>query len=333
MEPGLPAARAGRAHARSPSRRGFHAHRRCQFRVRQLDERASRLASQLRLDRPAVATQGRHGAPLAAGSPPTASSRSSSPSARQWRTSSPSMALPSTRTSYQKRANKEGSRLLRPPQKSWSVASGEEQSGMGWCAVRVNALAPLYTSAKTALAKLIKVDEVKKIHDKAVAMEVYAKQAEDPFLAAKAPEFLSRSTRRLGELMAEMREADKLAKGTRGQLVSRGVIGGAKITPPKDETTLEQYGIDKNLAKQARKATTKLLPRVYWLTSLSRLLIPLLVPYLPLNHLLGCPTLVPSRLRPASFSAHRHSSDASRDAPTLQDRRICQPRPLGRDTP
>jgi hypothetical protein len=57
--------------------------------------------------------------------------------------------------------------------------------------------------------------------------------------------------------------AGKLAKGTRGQLPGakpgkrgkRGMIaGGAIKTPPEKEKTLEDYGIDKSLAKEARKA-------------------------------------------------------------------------------
>ena len=60
--------------------------------------------------------------------------------------------------------------------------------------------------------------------------------------------------------MEEMRKDDRLAKGTRGQLISRGVIGGEKKDPPI-EKTLEEYGIDKNLAKQARKAVASLRPR------------------------------------------------------------------------
>jgi hypothetical protein len=57
--------------------------------------------------------------------------------------------------------------------------------------------------------------------------------------------------RRLGEVMAEMREAGKLAK--RGAGPGRGKVG-VPATPTLSETpTLLDQGIDKNLAKQARK--------------------------------------------------------------------------------
>jgi len=86
-------------------------------------------------------------------------------------------------------------------------------------------LTPLYTSAKTALAKLVKVDEVKAVLDKAKAMEIYARHAKDPQLATNAILTKKLARRRLGELIAEQRAAGKLAKGTRGQL--RGPKAGA----------------------------------------------------------------------------------------------------------
>jgi len=51
-----------------------------------------------------------------------------------------------------------------------------------------------------------------------------------------------------------MREAKRLAKGTRGTLAGRAPSGGVLLTPPEDPTpTLEDLGIDKNLADQARE--------------------------------------------------------------------------------
>ena len=48
--------------------------------------------------------------------------------------------------------------------------------------------------------------------------------------------------------MAELRAAGKLAKGTRGTLSGRGIKN-----PARDVPTLEELGVDKNLAKAARK--------------------------------------------------------------------------------
>jgi hypothetical protein len=48
-----------------------------------------------------------------------------------------------------------------------------------------------------------KVDEVKQNHDKALAMEVYAKRARDGELIGFSADLRQRSTRHLGEVMAE----------------------------------------------------------------------------------------------------------------------------------
>ena len=108
-----------------------------------------------------------------------------------------------------------------------------------------------YDAARKALASATRVDEVKSIRDKAVAMVVYAKQAKDGELIAHATAIRKRAERRLGELMEEDRKAGKLAKPP----------GGSKQRPKKDRVakqpdvkTLLDQGIDKNLADRARKA-------------------------------------------------------------------------------
>ena len=45
-----------------------------------------------------------------------------------------------------------------------------------------------YDAAKTALAAVVKIDEVKDIKDKATAMEAYAYEARDPDLASYSVE-------------------------------------------------------------------------------------------------------------------------------------------------
>jgi hypothetical protein len=50
-------------------------------------------------------------------------------------------------------------------------------------------------------------------------------------------------------------DARHAAGHKQGQGGGRGIsVGGAQKTPPEEEKTLEDYGIDTALAKQARKA-------------------------------------------------------------------------------
>jgi phage N-6-adenine-methyltransferase len=98
-----------------------------------------------------------------------------------------------------------------------------------------------YDNARRALGECHKVDEVKKIRDKAVAMEAYARQAKDMSLSRYATEIRLRAERRLGELM----EAQRVA------MVRAGVGRPKKGV---DRTPLKKAGIDKELAKRARKA-------------------------------------------------------------------------------
>jgi hypothetical protein len=102
----------------------------------------------------------------------------------------------------------------------------------------------LYESARAALAKAVKVDEVKEIRDKAMAIKAAAKIAKDREMEANAYELRARAERRLGEMM-EAGKADRASQG--GDRKSKD---SAKLLKP----TLKEVGIDGNLAHRCRSA-------------------------------------------------------------------------------
>ncbi|TPN69767.1 hypothetical protein FJ980_32865, partial [Mesorhizobium sp. B1-1-5] len=69
-----------------------------------------------------------------------------------------------------------------------------------------------YDAAVRALAEAKSVDEVKDLRDKAEAMRAYARQAKNKDLEADAAEIRIRAERRLGELIAEMRDVTPIAR-------------------------------------------------------------------------------------------------------------------------
>jgi N6-adenosine-specific RNA methylase IME4 len=98
-----------------------------------------------------------------------------------------------------------------------------------------------YQAARNALALATRIDEVKHLRDKTLAMEVYAYQAKDKELVALSTEMKRRAQRRLGQLMAV---AEKARAGRPSKKI------GVLKTPI---LSLAAQGIDKGLAKAARR--------------------------------------------------------------------------------
>src|SRR5258706_8874082 len=113
-----------------------------------------------------------------------------------------------------------------------------------------------YIAARNALAECLRVDEVKTMLNKAIALEVYALQQKDPDLISASVYIQRRAVRRIGELMTGLPKA----KGTRGQLAgktkgtgkgrgkAKAKVSGAvpKTAPETDAKTLKDLGIDEN---------------------------------------------------------------------------------------
>jgi hypothetical protein len=98
----------------------------------------------------------------------------------------------------------------------------------------------LYDNARAALDACRRVDEVKVIHDKAKALEVYARQARDTQLMGYAVEIRLRAERRAGELLKRM------TKARGGQVNGRPKkIDGSREKPSIRPTTLRELNITK----------------------------------------------------------------------------------------
>lgn len=83
----------------------------------------------------------------------------------------------------------------------------------------------LFSNAKKALAECHRVDEVKDIRDKAVAMQAYARIAEDTELMRYSTEIRIRAERRAGELIKEFGERRGGQTHRRGSLPSNRKLG------------------------------------------------------------------------------------------------------------
>lgn len=98
-----------------------------------------------------------------------------------------------------------------------------------------------YEAAKQAIAEYRTVDEVKDFRDKALAIEAYAKQANDLELERDAAIARVRAERKCGELLSETEKA-KGARGTGSNQYQTEVRSNDATTPK----TLAEMGVTKD---------------------------------------------------------------------------------------
>jgi ParB family chromosome partitioning protein len=98
-----------------------------------------------------------------------------------------------------------------------------------------------YGSARFALAEARRVDEVKDVRDRAMALAEYARQAKDTELLQHATEIRLRAERRAGELLAAAPKALGGAEPGVGRAGRNAVADGDRIVPP----ALAELGVTK----------------------------------------------------------------------------------------
>lgn len=125
-----------------------------------------------------------------------------------------------------------------------SIASKTSKTVLPELGVQLN-----YEAACLAVAEANNVLEVLPIHKKALVMKLHAKLAKDKQMRANAMAIAWRAERRLGQIMKELADAGRRAPpGQPPKTI------GIFDTPMFKTPSLAETGIDKNLAKRARRA-------------------------------------------------------------------------------
>lgn len=116
----------------------------------------------------------------------------------------------------------------------------------------------LYEQMVTAIAECAKIDEIKDIRDKAMALEMYHRQAQNFEAEREAANVRLRAERRAGELLKELARtslqeaavAGGRAKSALSTAATRQEKCGTEILPPQSPyaAALEEHGISRQKA-------------------------------------------------------------------------------------
>jgi hypothetical protein len=125
-----------------------------------------------------------------------------------------------------------------------------------------------YDRASAALERACSIDEVKNIHDQAVAVTAYANQARNRTLEANAVVIRLRAERCGGELIARMAAAGQINQGR----PTENRASSAQLNSSANTTTLGAMGVDHHLAARMRRVAA--IPRATFNDTLSDVVRP-----------------------------------------------------------
>lgn len=113
----------------------------------------------------------------------------------------------------------------------------------------VAALTPIYDKMVAAVTQCVRIDEAKELHNQAMALEVYARQARNTETEEMCARVRIRAERKMGELLAEMKASGEMDSGMGGDRKSRS-SDTTVIDQPK---TLSDLGITKDQSAKSQK--------------------------------------------------------------------------------
>lgn len=115
-----------------------------------------------------------------------------------------------------------------------------------------------YNAARRALAACVRVDDVKKIRDANMAVQVYARQAKDTELEDMATDIRLRAERRVGEILIEMKARNELAHGGRKTGADNPAYKHGRAADPAKKgsaakPTIKQLGLNEDQSQNWQK--------------------------------------------------------------------------------